>query len=372
MKNYRIKITPLTGLHIGSGFEITPIEYKLSTNNAGNRKLLKFSHNKIISSLDKVKKLELLKLIDESSSNINALKKVIEFLHNNVKEEDIDYSIRVDRSFAEIYDTKFMDINNQLIVNQTYRSSKNYKPVIPGSSIKGSIRTAILNYLVNNKYAEVKRYYDFLKKERKLRADKIEKKILKFKDPKNDPLRTLIVDDCEISGNSTSFITKLEIYKRKQNKIQKQHMFYEIITGELLGGDASGITHIKIDDDLLKAPGDGGYFFRNQNLTISLIIQACNSFYKNILKCEEEKFYKNTFIPCGFDTLKEKIENEIPDNKNICLLRLGRFSQIESITFPKDLRNPRTKRGYGNTRTLALYNDTYYPIGWIKLEILES
>lgn len=366
MKNYRIKITPLTGLHIGSGFEITPIEYKLGTDNAGNRKLLKFSHNKIISSLDKVKKLELLKLIDESSSNINALKKVIEFLHDNVKEEDIDYSIRVDRSFAEIYDTKFMDINNQLIVNQTYRSLKNYKPVIPGSSIKGSIRTAILNYLIEKLHLS-------FPNDKKYHANYLEMEILKFNSPKNDPLRTLIVKDCEISGNSTSFVTKLEIYKRKQNRIQKQHMFYEIITGELLGGDASGVTFIKIDDALLNVSRNGSYFFKERNLSVPLIIEACNFFYKKILEYEEEKFYKSiTDISRGFYRLKEKIKNEISVSKNICLLRLGRFSQIESITFPKDLRNPRTKRGYGNTRTLALYNDTYYPIGWIKLEILES
>lgn len=370
MKDYKIKIKPITGVHIGNGNELTPIEYKLDEKS--NKELVKFSHYKIISNLVKSDRERLIKLIDISSKDIYKLKEIIKLLHMNIQDESIEYTERVDSSFVKVYRNKLMDINNQLIIKQTYRSQNNHKPVIPGSSLKGAIRTALLNYFIRKRY-EIKKEVNTSHPPsyRKLRADEIEKKLLHYNDSKNDPLRTLIVADCKMEGNSVNLVTKLDIYKRKYQKLQRQQMFYEIITGELLGGDASGISSIKIDDNLLNTLKDKRYFFMERNLTVDLIKTACNSFYKNILAYEYEKFYRNASdISKGFYIMKEKIENELKDDENKCILRVGRFSQVESITFPDEFRNIKARRGYGNTRTLAIYNDVHYPIGWIVIDFL--
>ena len=374
MKIYDFEIIPLTGVHIGTGEEISPMEYMVK-----NKKLVKFSLNELIAGLNSSEKNYLLKLIDESEKDISLIKKIIKYLHDNVRGNNIEYIVEIDKSFYDVYNKKLFDIKNQLLINPTYRSQNNFSIVIPGSSIKGSIRTALLNYFLERKRDE---YVKVVGENRIKKGNLLESIILKYRnvfdnkymiDIKKDPLRAFSVKDCTISGKKTAIVTKTEIYKKRTNTFQKQSTFYEVITGELLDGDASGKTQLVVDDDLLKSKKNNEFFFNERNISFDLIMEACNSFYCDyLIDYEYNKFYRNNLADrIEYYQLIEKLkeyEDDLTDN-NVCLIRLGRFSQVESITFVDEkIRHPSTRYGYGKTRMLALYKNKYYPLGWALLK----
>jgi len=374
MKKLNFELIPLTGVHVGSGEVMSPMEYLVK-----NGKVLRFSLNKLIAGLNSSEKNYLLKLIDESEKDISLIKKIIKYLHDNVRGNNIEYIVEIDKSFYDVYNKKLFDIKNQLLINPTYRSQSNFSIVIPGSSIKGSIRTALLNYFLERKRDE---YVKLVRENRIKKGNLLESIILKYRnvfdnkyriDIKKDPLRALLVKDCTISGKKTAIVTKTEIYKKRTNAFQKQSTFYEVITGELLDGDALGKTQLVIDDDLLKSKKNNEFFFNERNISFDLIMEACNSFYCDyLIDYEYNKFYRNNLADrIEYYQLIEKLkeyEDDLTDN-NVCLIRLGRFSQVESITFVDEkIRHPSTRYGYGKTRMLALYKNKYYPLGWVLLK----
>ena len=63
-------------------------------------------------------------------------------------------------------------------------------------------------------------------------------------------------------------------------------------------------------------------------------------------------------------------------NDNSFVIRVGRWSQVEFVTFGSDFRSPKTSpgkggkpKGWGGTRTLFDYNGQYLPMGWCKCTI---
>jgi len=77
---------------------------------------------------------------------------------------------------------------------------------------------------------------------------------------------------------------------------------------------------------------------------------------------EHNKFYKNSIISNSSEAL---LNEEIEDNS--FLIRVGRFSGVESVTLD-NYRNPRPpgKGIWGKSRNLAQMK---YPMGWIKVKV---
>ena len=91
----------------------------------------------------------------------------------------------------------------------------------------------------------------------------------------------------------------------------------------------------------------------------------------NVFYDEVENFYTNS------DSLK--CHKNISEIKKICenigesntLLRIGRFSHLESMTFSGKLRQPQHEKGWGKTRNLI---DGEIPLGMVicNFEKMES
>jgi hypothetical protein len=95
------------------------------------------------------------------------------------------------------------------------------------------------------------------------------------------------------------------------------------------------------------------------------LVKASYNFFATALNNEDEKYYRNNkaasdAVQMVFDAIEE-------DSSEETLLRIGRFSHLESMTFSGDFRQPSEKthkRGWGKTRNLVNGN---IPMGIVKL-----
>ena len=106
------------------------------------------------------------------------------------------------------------------------------------------------------------------------------------------------------------------------------------------------------------------------------IIDSCNDFYSNEFDEEYDKFYKDVYEYIDLVDKLKQIINETSKKQDQFILRLGRWSQVESMTL-EDFRAPKTpsRKGkqmpYGTTRTVFDYNGEYLPMGWCVCTVEE-
>jgi len=378
-------ITPLTGTHIGTGEELSPLDYKV-TSKIGNtdfKKMtyLKFSSDKILQRLYFDEKA--MTNFERASVNRN-MKELYDFFQNNCTYEDKDYTCDITDSFKQTYNEnqeKDPHINAAKVL-QMYRTAGTPNPVIPGSSIKGSVRTALLNGFLKG----LSNRNDFKEKQREIKQDskpgKHEKnmqgKLFSYRDAKNDPLRAVSFSDCLFEAYGTQLVGELDIvsfskYTGCLEPIGTQ-IQAEVLRGELLSGKAVSELSIDINDNLQKTATPPF-----KTITFDNIHKSCNDFYWNEFKREYDKFYKD--VNDGTEKLiielKDKLE-AAKNSKNQFIIRVGRWSQVEFVTFEDNFRKPFTRKnkfgkplGYGGTRTLFYNDGKYAPLGWCILTLKE-
>lgn len=137
-KVYRMSLTTLSPIFIGSGEELNKSMYVYN-----NREIMIIDERKLIKELLLRKGLYEGFLNECYSGNLN-LTNFLEKHLNGYKDMDI-YKYKI-MSYSDVKtNSKFNNIN-------TFIKSSNGKPYIPGSSIKGAIRTAIIyGEIMNNK-----------------------------------------------------------------------------------------------------------------------------------------------------------------------------------------------------------------------------
>ena len=163
-KIYNVKIEPLTAVHIGSGETITPLDYKvieLKLKSGGlNKVFAKYSSDEIIARLINSDNQMALKRFENASASAN-MKEMQKFFHDEFTLDDLQYPCDVTKEFLNVYNKNISGdpLDNALEVLQMYRPAGKKTPVIPGSSVKGSVRTALLNRVMheisNEKYDEL-------------------------------------------------------------------------------------------------------------------------------------------------------------------------------------------------------------------------
>jgi CRISPR-associated protein Csm5 len=397
-------ITPLTGIHIGTGEELTPLDYTI-TDKIGNTTISKSAYCKF--SCDRI--LQRLMNDNKASSDFyNAsvegnMKDLQKFFQDHCTSmDDVDYLCEVTKGFAEIYNEICNKDYNPKAgrVYQMYHTeeinNKMKVPAIPGTSIKGSIRTALLNYflagLSESEYDDAMNEINVFEQKKDLTGgeNNLKQKLLEYSDAKNDPFRAISLSDCSFKDIRTQLVGCLKVvyfYKESLNPL-KINIQAEVIRGELLGGNAKSEVCISIDDKLQKmpfAPNKDETPRRLKTIDFDDIRDSCNYFYWREFgefEREYDKFYRN--VSDGTEDLIVKLRKElkkaIDDTKKQFIIRVGRWSQVEYVTFGKDFRKPVIKKGkkddkppkWGTTRTLFDYNGSYLPMGWCVLKEKEE
>lgn len=394
---YKISIQPLTGVHIGSGETITTLDYKLTDNINRNGstipfdtlKYIKFSSDKI---LKKIAKSGNQKLINEFETAITLkdfglLRKL---LHSHCTEtSDIEYSCDTTPEFRKFYNLNIEKnpLNNATEIFQMYRPAESRHPYIPGTSLKGAIRTAYLNHILLEKMSD--NDYDQLKNNlnNEKKNNEIQSKALSINqstvanNAQQDPFRCIEISDCKISHeyqlvgslNNVFFDSVTEELETKSMQI-----FSELIPGRLLGYSPVSEFTIRINKNLQQKKND--YFSINEKISIKEIAKSCNYFFKRQFEVEYPKFYSKPVEHVSkICELKKIIDSIGMEDTNQFLIRLGRWSQVEYVTFCKDFRRPRVpvdrrtgkEKGYGKTRILLNFDDEYIPMGWCLCTLKE-
>src|SRR5574344_936957 len=138
-KNYTLSIEPLTAVHIGTGETLSPVDYVILSAADRPKRYFKLSIDRILQRICKNPKAT---VAFENAMHSFDMKEFNSCLNIPA---DVDYSCGVVSNF-ETTNTQ----NDAREVLQTFHTSNLFKqghlmkPTIPGSSIKGAVRTALL------------------------------------------------------------------------------------------------------------------------------------------------------------------------------------------------------------------------------------
>ncbi len=382
-KIYKLKFEPITCIHIGTGNKLTMLDYKLGKSSSGCHLYAKFSSDRILKriSTDAQKSAQF-----EQASLSGNMKVLQNFFQENCKiNEDAEYFCEITKEFYELYSkNRGKDpYDNATMVEQMYRSGS-ANPVIPGSSIKGAIRTAVLNESLSN--ISDSSYNDFQDELEQCESDfdktrlesKMQKKLLgNYRDAKNDPFRAIEISDCIFPPKNTQVVGVLKTLSSDKNSGElfisnSMQIQAEAIKGSLAGNLDYGTLSFRINTDLQNEQNAV-----SQKLCKDDIIRCCNYFYWREFKNEYDNFYKDAVDKCDLILELRKELESIKTHDNQFMIRLGHWSQVEFVTFEENLRSPKTraingkKLPSGTTRTVFNYDGQYLPLGWCKCTMEE-
>lgn len=377
MTRYRMTLRPLTAVHIGSGEVLSPLEYTFRKNARNQDIFVRFQPERLVQDLVPQKKRQFSSLA--SGNDVLALR---DFLSENMSQGSIHYTARVTSGFLREFNAKRGSSANSLEIEADYRPAGQKAPVIPGSSIKGALRTAILN---ERAIAKREKSGD-LRMDPRSRSDQdIQKWALGYDRPNDDPFRAVSIGDCAYPPQGTQLVGRMLHYKpgrQGPGGFDSMAIFAEMLSGVLSGCDTTASTDFMLDDDLAdyRAPTRGALQHKagrkviDDPIEIGELEAACDAYYGTAFTNEFNTFYLNADDDSLYRSAKN-LANLVDSLKSSGehLVRIGRWSHVESVTLEAPYRRPFGRRGYGKTRTLLEYEGAYLPMGWCAFRLdLES
>jgi len=349
LKSCRVNLHILSPVHIGSGQELDPFSYMIR-----DEKLLLIDLLKWMEGYDDKESLH--EKMD--SDDFVALRA---FISNNFNDENaVLNSIPVEsHEVIETYRKAIQDTSSQkqALINFMTRNEINQTPYIPGSSIKGAIRTAIANLFVD--IAEVSSQNSKKQYKPHYEPDYNEKI---FGKPTDDPMKNLKISDVSLDNFGTVIYVAREHSTKDKNTPKDA---YE-----------AAVSLCQVNEDVVYPLHFSLRPFNLHGKTIDLkfIIDSLYQFYIPKFKNEYSKFFSISSYKNIQRSIAKMNAAAIKLKTNEALIRIGHFSHVECVTLD-EVRRPMARKGkdgkqlpWGTTRTLA---NGIYPFGWAKLEFLD-
>lgn len=375
---YECTLMPLTPIQIGDGKDLSPFDYILK-----NKEFYRIEISEVLEKMPENIRNEFIKTLEERSM-VSARK----FLKNNYKKEyGYLYKCSVDDEFSRLYEQKIGGTNkpneeNQLIVGEfigTHRGK-----YIPGSTIKGALRTAYLsgNFDIEKDFYKLKRETEnrYGKKletkpfksilNEKTLIKNIESRILELTtlEPKFDPFKNFKVTDTEIRND----ITEIRNILRKGIKKDKLSMpmgSFEV-TKSLFGSNENIKLQFQINIKNLSRDAKKIYIASSKQKNGEILVKDTIDFYlddgSEILSSlnekaekmiqEDIKFFKKIKDNNSLNFCEELLKYKQNLKENQALIRIGRGAGFNSTTF--NLFNQKTEEVF----TRVTVDDM--PIGW--------
>ncbi len=401
MKTYRLKITALSPVHIGAATDLEPTEYVIFSENGEREQsqkqpdtaiicpecgyrnpanaefcgdcgsdlprqtisarqtapaeadsfLYTFTPGQLSAALSPADKALLLK--EARTGDLTALQNFFKNKAASIVKTATKRAL-VCREVSKKYAEKFGKVNSKSNDFSKFNIEKQISdlatgtPYIPGSSIKGAIRTA----LMSQKNERLR-----LGKDYKKGAD-AEKALYGYQNPTNDPFKALKIEDGHAPKTFMTKIDTAENVKRSSEKILSQKggvsTYIEIIPSGTVFESSLSIMQNGFD--------------------MVSIQKSCNDFYADILSDQEDHQIHTHGVSA---VLFEKIRKSVEQQKPAFLLCLGKHGGAESKTI-EGLRNIRIMQGKearfdNRATTYWLANDgkERQPFGWCVVEFEE-
>ncbi|RKY70254.1 MAG: type III-A CRISPR-associated RAMP protein Csm5 [Candidatus Latescibacterota bacterium] len=265
------------------------------------------------------------------------------------------------------------------------------KPYIPGSSVKGAIRTALLWRMAKDDPSKLISSLRVRGSDRRERADDTVEAAFLGGDPHYDILRALRVRDSSCEELERMEVGLVWVYTLRDGRLERkveegrEHKTFV----EWLTDDAELEMDISVDEDLLSSPLGERLGFAGRAELVRGFAEVCNDYAREIISRELE-FYSSY----GGEELRPIAafyqELEVPEDG--FLLNIGWGGGWETKTLGGLLeevlgedgfrklrtkyslgRNPRTGRidldaPFPKTRRIAYdLRGPYWPLGWVRL-----
>ncbi len=386
LDEHHLAITLLTPVHIGCGEDYTPTDYVIDDD-----ALFAFDSAGIINAFSETARIQLSRLVSgavKPDALINIQKLFYEQREALIAKAS--HYLPVADGIIELYrksigkaaqlESKGKRVANRLEMERTFYNPVDQKPVIPGSSLKGAIRTALLNSINQGNPLRLN------EKNRKLQG-----RLFQYDKFENDPMRLVHLADTthdsdDIVHTEIRFATnhprqepKRPRGKQTQAEAKGPYQLLEILSGFGPRQYRSRLTvhsveQIRQNHSLPKV---------ELRWTIKQIVQACNDFYLPLLEQElkiiKERRYASPDWEQQMDDLLPKIRPVLKSNQAM-VLRIGRHSGAEAVTLngvrsikimqgrekPKFKDKPQTLWLAANAQDARAQ---MLPFGWILVEI---
>ncbi len=352
LQKYDFKLHVISPVNIGCDEVYEPSSFIIDEK---NKKLIEFDKFEFYRSLSGEDKKRFNSII--SKSDISSLIDLIKFISSKkVTGKEVEICSSVIERYTRILNLKPNEIKQEKFGNfQIIKSASNpynNKPYIPGSSLKGSLRTGYLNELAKAKYNEI-RY--------ERNAQEVEKKLLGYKNPQDDRFKAIKISDFLPCNNvKTKIICAIN---KKKNKNEAGRGIPIII--ETISEESEFIGSISV--------------LENANIETTRFLKSNHAFYEKILK-EETELLAKMGVSTNIYQAINKLFNAKLNNTAFCI-RIGRHCGAEAITIEgirKIKGSKKQDRSLSSPTTIWLASQEHKPIdnsylipfGWCVLEML--
>lgn len=372
MAVYRCRLIPLTPIHVGASETIALEDYFLA-----NGKLTRFHPPSVVRAMSEAERKRLLALLGGGDVNMpDALKLLRQWAQKTpaswIYSIDVGPASRQALSEAvEMVDTRRGEVH-PLIWNEVKREA-----VLPGSAIKGAIRTALLSSIVAStvqKNAAWKAdWEERLKnvqdgKAMAYLAKQLEQQLLcqNHEDTEWDPFRFLKVSDVAIAPQFVRLDRAVVLGPGGSDAPAKIQLHFERIRSASDEGEAPQLEFRLVLEKQEKAWREEVRPYLQKVPSADSLIQSLRFHYINRAAAEARRF--PVLYAGNWSRWIEQAKQQ-----GWALIRLGRFSHFESLSV-QGLRRTLDRRKQwiteGTSRTYCTPDGTKkMPFGWALLHI---
>lgn len=370
-KPLKIRLHVLSPIHIGCDDVYEPTSFIIDEK---KQRLIEFDPIDFVRSLNENQREEFIRVCSKES-----LLAVIKFIKNNYKPQiggrEVEISPGLLEHYKKVLNLPSFDkktVINQFTINKTAYNPQNNMPYIPGSSLKGAIRTAYLSKLAQDKGITGWRG----------KADDLETKLLNRSEGKDkmssDPFRTLRVSDLLPIGEVKTKI--VYAVNRKKEKIGAETLagrggVYQIFEIIKPGAIFEGIININ------KPFENSGI---SEPIDIENFLTYVHSFYAGNIN-QEIKPVKEVLKINHQPAIEANSKFKDRFKKDAFLIRIGRHSGAEAVTIEgnryikimQGRDRPSIYLDHATTMWLAsdspkpANNNGLLPFGWAVIELLK-
>lgn len=351
-KTYKLKLTALSPIHIGTGEDFEPTNYVIDNNEKGNPRLYEFDEGLFYRALSEEQKREFTKIVSDISAN--ARFKLYGFIYENtaIAKRVAFRNIEVLSKVAEEYKNKIgrvvqregggRNVFNDFGIAKTYTSPNTNKPIIPGSSLKGSISTAYQEALYKQMgdYGEVEQ--------------------LMLKPTPENLFKNFLIADANATKQGTFVGYTINIKRNKEPRSSDESLRPKL---QAISATSEFETTINCKDPL----------------NFEAITKSCNDHYLPLFRSQFD-FRTDEFTRKALDeNFIQKYEKWNPE-QNQFLLKVGKHSGARAVTVD-GVRNIKIMTGKGRppryeTEETTVWlrgggrSDRLIPFGWLLCEVV--
>lgn len=367
---YYMRLEPLTPIHIGSGAVLEPLEYVMREED-GAPHLYPIDLSAWVEA--QANPLEL--------ANFFGSKPLPEIRRRIAKEIDLETfggaPARVcSKEIFDAYQRELGDTRseNRLQISPALKNPHTGGLIIPGSSIKGAIRTAVIDWLDKEWGMGLKRASEEeARGQRRAYENKLEEYLGKISD---NAFKNLKISDFQAGLGESLIFSAKEVRRRPSDKqsTPKNHCEVSYSRAEsgskytLYGKLLLGAHSAEARDTALtiRHPQHGKRVWG-----VAELLELCLKHYGRHYLNEKKIFYGLPHLAATAEALRIAEQGFLEQQPNSALLRIGHYSHVECMTVSDNHPKTRkTKDGkimpHGTTRTLA---NGVFPFGWARLSV---